>query len=159
MKPSIIWPLYLVKCRTRASDRSCVASLKKWMALKQPVDLSHRDLSFRQATSQKLLAVSIFCADICFKLLASPVNGINHHALLEFSPLWISWMRDGMNTRETASTCVLLLGFHCHVQEMMLKLHTAVIVHSFSLVKNKPNLLLRELVQLQLQIPKMDFTR
>ena len=54
--------LYLVKCRSHASDRSCTASLKNWTHFKQPVVSPHSSLNFRQATLQELLKLSTFCS-------------------------------------------------------------------------------------------------
>jgi len=61
-----------------------IPSKSGWF-LKQSVVLSHDNLHFGQAASQKLLKV-IFVTGIRFKLFSPPINGIiHHHALLEFS--------------------------------------------------------------------------
>ena len=59
-------PLYNVKWRIHASDRTCISSLKKWIVLKKPVVLSHGNLNFGQAALQQLLKLTIFCASAYF---------------------------------------------------------------------------------------------
>ena len=96
------------------------------------VPLSYGNRNFRQETPQKLLKVSIFCA---WSYFLQPVNCIIHHALLEFSTLWICWKWEGKCAWKMTGTYIVLLGCHCLVYYIILKLHSAAIVNSFSLVK------------------------
>ena len=56
-------PLYLVKCRSDASDRSCIACRKKRMCSKNTIVLLNDKLNSRQAILQELSKSDLIFVD------------------------------------------------------------------------------------------------
>ena len=76
--------LYFVKCRTHAAVMSAIEAVLFPSKSGRSTYESHGILNFRQATSQELLKLSIFCAYIYASIYFhhQSINGINQHTLL-----------------------------------------------------------------------------
>jgi len=86
----------LVNCIFFHSTKGLLRSFKRWRLWREPVVVCRRWLwkkpvvmcghwNARQAVSQQVFRVTIFCINTCFQSFLTLVSPIVHHAVLKFS--------------------------------------------------------------------------